>query len=102
MPAYDTLLDALNDLKQRGYTIDFNLAFDHVKCDETGVCLVPSQFEITEYYRFEGISDPDDSSVIFAIESKDGTMKGVMVSGYGMYSEALSEEMLQKLKVHHA
>ena len=102
MPAYDTLLDALNDLKQRGYTIDFNLAFDHVKCDETGVCLVPSQFEITEYYRFEGISDPDDSSVIFAIESKDGTMKGVMVSGYGMYSEALSEEMMQKLKVHHA
>jgi len=102
MPAYDTLLDALNDLKQRGYTIDFNLAFDHVKCDELGVCLVPSQFEITEYYRFEGISDPDDSSVIFAIESKDGTMKGVMVSGYGMYSEALSEEMFQKLKVHHA
>ena len=102
MPAYDTLLDALNDLKQRGYTIDFNLAFDHVKCDELGVCLVPSQFEITEYYRFEGISDPEDSSVIFAIESKDGTMKGVMVSGYGMYSEALSEEMMQKLKVHHA
>jgi hypothetical protein len=102
MPAYDTLLDALNDLKQRGYTIDFNLAFDHVKCNETGVCLLPSQFEITEYYRFEGISDPEDSSVIFAIESKDGTMKGILVSAYGVYSDALSAEMLQKLMVHHA
>jgi hypothetical protein len=102
MPAYDTLLDALNDLKQRGYTIDFNLAFDHLKCNGMGVCLSPSQFEITEYYRFEGISDPEDSSVIFAIESKDGTMKGILVSGYGVYSDALSEEMLQKLRVHHA
>jgi hypothetical protein len=92
----------LNDLKQRGYTIDFNLAFDHVICDEMGVCLLPSQFEITEYYRFEGISDPEDSSVIFAIESKDGTMKGILVSAYGVYSDALSAEMLQKLMVHHA
>ncbi|HXL55698.1 MAG TPA: hypothetical protein VN958_05540 [Chitinophagaceae bacterium] len=101
MPVYDSLLDALNGLKQRGYTIDFNLAFDHVKCDKTGVCLSPSQFEITEHHRFEGISNPEDSSVVFAIESKDGTMKGVLVSAYGMYSEALSEEMLQKLVVHH-
>ena len=102
MPVYDSLLDALNGLKQRGYTIDFNLAFDHVKCNKTGVCLSPSQFEITEHHRFEGISNPEDSSVVFAIESKDGMMKGVLVSAYGMYSEALSEEMLQKLAVHHA
>ena len=102
MPAYDTLLDALNDLKQRGYTIDFNLAFDYVKSSETGVRLLPSQFEITEYYRFEGISDPEDSSVIFAIESTDGTMKGVLVNAYGVYSEVCSEEMLEKLKMHHA
>ena len=45
MQTYDTLVDALNDLKQRGYNIDFNLAFDHVKCQATGVCLAPSQFE---------------------------------------------------------
>ncbi len=101
MPVYDSLLDALNGLKQRGYTIDFNLAFNHVKCNETGVCLSPSQFEITEHHRFEGISNPEDSSIVFAIESKDGTMKGVLVSAYGMYSEALSEGMLQKLAVHH-
>src|SRR3982750_1141727 len=96
MHGYDTLLDALNGLKQRGYTIDFNLAFDHVKCAGTGLCLFPSEFEITEYYRFEGISNPDDSSVVYAIESKDGSMKGSLVSAYGMYSEGLSEEMIGK------
>src|SRR5690349_5048027 len=101
MQAYDTLLDALNGLKKRGYTIDFNLAFDHVKCADTGVCLSPAQFEITEYYRFEGASDPEDLSVVYAIESKDGSLKGTLVSAYGVYSEGMNNEMLQKLEVHH-
>lgn len=101
MQTYDTLIDALNDLKQRGYTIDFNLAFDHVKCQSTGICLAPSQFEITSYYRFEGMTSPDDSSVIYVIESKDGSMRGTLVSAYGVYSEGMSEEMIQKLVVQH-
>jgi hypothetical protein len=101
MQAYDALLDALNGLKQRGYTIDFNLAFDHVKCTDTDVSLSPSQFEITEYYRFEGISNPDDESVVFAIASKDESMKGTLVSGYGIYSEPVNEEMMQKLRIHN-
>lgn len=101
MQTYENMVDALNDLKQRGYTIDFNLAFDHVKCQSTGVCLAPSQFEITGYYRFEGMTNPDDSSVLYVIESKDGNRKGTLVSAYGMYSEGMSEEMIQKLIVHH-
>lgn len=101
MQTYENMVDALNDLKQRGYNIDFNLAFDHVKCQSTGVCLAPSQFEITNYYRFEGMTNPDDSSVLYVIESKDGNMKGTLVSAYGMYSEGMSEEMIQKLIVHH-
>lgn len=100
MPAYDTLLDALNGLKQRGYTIDFNLAFDHLKCTNTNVCLSPSEFEITEHHRFEGISDPEDESVVYAIESKDGKLKGTLISSYGAYSESLSDDLLGKLKMH--
>jgi len=100
MPAYDTVLDALNALKQRGYTVDFNLAFDHVKCDEKDMCFSPDEFEIVEHYRFEGDSNPDDEAVVYAIQSKDGSMKGTMVSAYGIYSEPLSEEMLEKMAVH--
>lgn len=100
MPAYYSLVDALNDLKKRGYTTDFNLAFDKVKCAKTGVCLSPAEFEITEHYRFEGMSNPDDNSVIYAIEAKDGSMKGVLISAYGVYSDSLSNDMIQKLGVN--
>ena len=54
-------------------------------------------FKITEMYRFEGDSSPDDNSVLYAIESKDG-IKGVLVDAYGTYAEAMSPEMAMKLK----
>ncbi len=102
MPVYDNMIDALKGLKSRGFTTDFNMAFDNISCAVTGTCLAPSQFEIVEHYRFEADTNPSDSSVLYAIESKDATMKGVLISAYGVYSDAVSDEMIQKLKVHEA
>jgi hypothetical protein len=99
MQAYDSLLAAIDGLRARGYSLDFNIAFDTLLCQQNGVCLNPGQFEIVEHHRFEGNSDPDDSSVLYAIESKDGQMKGVLVSAYGVYSDPVSDEMIRKLAV---
>ncbi len=100
MKIYDTLLQALNDLKLRGFTTDFNIAFDNVQCAATGTCLNPSQFEIVEHYRFEGKNDPDDSSVLYAISAKDGSLKGVLVNAYGVYGDAASDELIKKLAIN--
>ena len=100
MPVYDTMVEALKDLKVRGFTTDFNLAFDAIECRHTGVCLRPEAFEIVEHHRFEGETNPSDSSILYGIQSKDGTMKGVLVSAYGVYSEAASDDMIRKLAVH--
>lgn len=97
---YDTVSDAVNGLKQRGYTIDFNLEADRICCSETPLALAPSEFEITEYYRFEGPSDPADEAVVYAIESKKGE-KGLLVTGFGISAEGIGEEMIEKLTVKH-
>lgn len=99
MYAYDTVTEALLDLKKRGFNTDFNLAFDKIKCSNSDVCLSPAQFEIVEHYRFEGNSNPDDEEVVYAVASKDGAMKGVIVAAYGMYSEELNDELIKKLAV---
>ncbi len=72
MKSYDTITTALKDLKQRGYTVDFNIALDKDHCSKNEVLLNPSEFEITEFYRFEGDTDPGDENVVYAIESKNG------------------------------
>ena len=100
MKIYDTLLEALADLKLRGYTTDFNIAFDKVQCGATGATLDTADFEIVEHHRFEGKNDPDDSSVLYAIAAKDGSLKGVLVNAYGMYSDAVSDELIKKLSIN--
>jgi hypothetical protein len=100
MKNYDTVTEALKDLKLRGFSIDFNIEFDKIICSDNKVCLNPNEFEIVEVYRFEGDTDPGDENVVYAIESKDGTVKGSMLSAYGTYAESISTDMIQKLSMH--
>lgn len=98
MHAYDTLSEAIRDLKKRGFTVDFNLKDNCLICHEDK--FDPDDFEIVEVYRFEGNSNPDDQEVLYGIESKTG-MKGVLVNGYGPSSDMLSSEMAKKLAINH-
>jgi hypothetical protein len=89
------LIDVLADLEKRGFTHDFGLKEE---CRETDVALPPEEFEIVEFYRFEGMSNPDDSSVVYAIQSQTG-LKGVLVDAYGVYSDPFKGEMISQLGV---
>lgn len=97
MKDYNNLVDALQDLKARGYTNDFNLKSQCLECSALNLQLQPEDFKINEMYRFEGDSTPDDNSVLYALESIDG-IKGVLVDAYGIYAEAISPEMAMKLR----
>ena len=98
--SYDTVTASLKDLKQRGYTVDFNIAFDKIICSKNEILLNPAEFGITEFYRFEGDTDPGDENVVYAIESKDGKVKGTITSAYGTYAVSISTDMIQKLSIH--
>jgi hypothetical protein len=100
MESYETVVAAIEGLKARGYTTNFNIAFDKIMCSDTGACLNPHEFEIVEVYRFEGNSDPDDQDVVYAVESIDGKMKGVITSAYGLYADEASTEMIDKLSIN--
>ena len=100
MHTYDTVSEAVNELKKRGYMVDFNVEQDCITCHVSHITLKPAEFEITEVYRFEGNSDPGDEAVVYAIESKHGD-KGILVNGYGISAEPLSHEMVKKLNLTH-
>ena len=100
MKSYDTVTEALKGLKERGYTIDFNIAFDKLTCSDNNICLHPDDFEIVESHRFEGDSNPDDEDVVYAVESKDGKIKGVITSAFGLYADPVSDKIIQKLSMH--
>jgi protease II len=106
----DTLVETLESLQEQGYTYDFNMtahALELHKDDGIKLTLSPEDFDIVKVYRFEGMTNPSDMSILYAIESKDG-LKGTLVSSYGVYADAMSAEMIKKLDtrsslvVHHS
>lgn len=95
MKTYDTLVEALQDLKKRGFSEDFSLQSNCILCND--VKFAPEDFEVVEVYRFEGMTNPGDSSVLYAIEGRNG-MKGVLIDAYGAYAGGLNRGMLLKLQ----
>ncbi len=96
MVQYDTLSEAVNGLRDRGYSLDFNLSENCIICQ--GDQFDPAEFEIVEFHRFEGDTDPADEAIVYAIESRKGT-RGILVSGYGISAEGMSAEMARKLQL---
>ena len=96
MYAYDTVTEAVADLKKRGYTHDFNIRDNRLICDHLDKQFGHEDFEIIEVYRFEGPSDPADEAVIFAIEAPSGAL-GILVNGYGTSADSENTEFVQQL-----
>lgn len=51
----------------------------------------PEDLKIIKTYRFEGDSDPGDSSIIYLIEANDGLV-GYSMDAYGVYTNHENEE----------
>ena len=97
MYQYDSVAHAIDELKKKGYTEDFNLQENCLVCNNQKYHA--DDFEITEVVRFEGNSDPADEAIVYGIESKAG-IKGVLVNGYGYSSESMGEEIARKLSIN--
>ena len=98
MKTYNTLTEAIASLKARGYAQDFNLHPEWIECPQLDVQLRPEEFHIDEVHRFEGMNDPDDSTILYAVSSTQGH-KGVLVDAYGVYASSISPGMLSKLQI---
>ena len=99
---YETVSEAVNDLVKRGYSADLSIHAEKecLICVKTSVCLVPEEFKIDEVYRFEGSTDPADEAVVFAISAPEYNIKGVVIDGFGIYSDSSTSKVMQYLHKH--
>lgn len=100
---YDTVTEAIQGLKERGYELDLNIHPEKecLVCHSNALELSPDDFCIDEVYRFEGDSDPGDEMVVYAISSGTHHMKGVVLNGFGTYSNANVSAIVKHLHRHH-
>lgn len=82
MKNFDTLSEAIKYLNHQGYIEQFISNEHGIKGVETDMYFPVNELQIVANYRFEGMSNPADSSQLFAIESNNG-VKGTLVMSYG-------------------
>ncbi len=89
-----TLSSCLDSLKKEGYSEEFT-AKDNQLLSATGQKKYnPDEVKFNNFYRFEGESDPDDSSILYAVETTDG-VKGTLIDAYGSYSDAETNKFVR-------
>jgi hypothetical protein len=94
-----TLSTVLEKLRTEKHDKEFIMT-DH-GFEGNGKSYQPQDLHIIKTYRFEGDSDPSDSSILYLIEANDGLM-GYSIDAYGAYSNHGNDgydEFIKKIPV---
>ena len=91
---YATLAKTIDELARCGFVEHFGVSVDGLRSFDSGRLFSAGQVVIREYHRFEGASDPDDMSIVYAIEGEGGA-RGTLVDAFGAYSDPTVSSFLQ-------
>jgi hypothetical protein len=93
-----TLLDCLNHAVKKGYIENFQIINNCLSVHDDRLYYYPSDVVIKNFYRFEGQSDPQDSSILYLIETCDGR-KGTMIDAYGVYADSKLSKFMRDVEI---
>jgi hypothetical protein len=92
-----TLTECIELINKRGYTTNF-LGLENNRIQGKRVrSYGPSEVKIDTFYRFEGDSDPGDSSILYVIETTDGE-KGYLTNAYGPYADSKVSSFIEQVE----
>ncbi|WP_290797722.1 hypothetical protein [Flavihumibacter sp. UBA7668] len=92
-----SLSHCMEKMTKDGYTANFGVVDQHLQHMDSGHSYTSDQIQIVDFYRFEGESDPEDSSILYVIETSDGR-KGMLVDAYGAYSNPEVDEFIKQVE----
>jgi len=95
---YTSMTEALKGLETRGFTTNFEFLNNTFCAVDSGKTFKAEELSILEHHRFEGVSDPDDESILYAIETSNGIL-GTIADAYGVYSNPELEAFMEKVKM---
>jgi hypothetical protein len=83
-----TLAGTIHELAGRGFTEHFMLVRGRLGAANIGSVFGAEDVTVSEYHRFEGISDPGDMAILYAIETRSG-VRGPLADAFGVYADPL-------------
>ena len=93
-----TVAGALRLFGTRGFDREMSVARGRLRASGTDRDYGPQEVRVRDHRRFEGVSDPGDTSVVYAIETVDG-VRGTLVDGYNVYADPGLGDFLKDVRV---
>jgi len=93
----ETMQHALERLERRGFRDSFRASPEGFVALDSERVLAPEELVVAEIVRFEGESDPEDEAVLFALQSKDESVRGTFVSSFGLGADPIAAELIRRL-----
>ncbi|MDX6183905.1 hypothetical protein SGQ44_17360 [Flavobacterium sp. Fl-77] len=82
--------------QNEGYTTNFLFDKGCLVDSETKYAYQPDEIFIVAHHRYEGMSDPDDMSILYAINTKD-QKRGTHLIGYGPMADLEEAEFFKDI-----
>ncbi|CAN5644058.1 hypothetical protein BH10BAC3_BH10BAC3_06510 [soil metagenome] len=97
LPQLKSMTECVEKMVNDGYTYNFRATEEGLVCNETEEIFKPEQVKIDNFFRFEGMSDPEDNAILYAIETENG-IKGSLVDSYGATSDTDVDEFIKAVE----
>ena len=89
----------MNKLEAEGFTDQYRVENNRLMNLSCNKDYGPEEVTAVNFYRYEGPSNPDDMSILYAIETTDGR-KGTLMDAYGTYSDDDLGAFMQSVEIH--
>lgn len=94
----ETMRDALERLGRDGYREGFRATPEGFRAVSRGSLHAPEDLVVRETVRFEGVSDPEDEAVLFALSTRDGAVRGTFATSFGPNADPVAAELIRRLR----
>jgi len=92
-----TLAGTMDDLRRRGFREQFTVAGGRLRAVGTGDEFAAGDVTVAGSYRFEGVSDPDDMAILYALETRSG-LRGTLTDAFGVYADPAVGEFMKEVQ----
>ena len=88
----------INKLEAEGYTDQYKVEKGKLTDLSNNKKYKARDVKAVNFFRFEGLTNPEDMSILYAIETSDGR-KGVLIDAYGLYADDDTSAFMQEVEI---
>jgi len=86
----------IDEYTEKGYTSSYRLDNEKIMDLSTKTCFSPQEVTIVESFRYEGMSNPSDMSILYVLRTDDGG-KGTLLLPYGPNADADLDDFMKQV-----